>query len=80
MVPIEFAIVWFFCYVVDDLLFQQQVIDHIITKPDGRTLNWYHEEDGNIGKSYLTKYVSLVLHLTTCLYLLRMLYLTWTWG
>jgi len=24
-------------------------------KPDGRTLNWYHEPDGNIGKSYLTK-------------------------
>ena len=37
--------------------FQQQIIDHLDTKPDGRTLNWYHESNGNIGKSYLTKYL-----------------------
>jgi len=37
--------------------FQQKIIDHLETEPDGRTLNWYHEPDGNIGKSYLTKYL-----------------------
>jgi len=33
------------------------IIDHLATKPDGRTLNWYHEEDGNISKSFLTTYL-----------------------
>jgi len=37
--------------------FQQQIIDHLETTPDGRTLKWYHEPDGNIGKSYLSKYL-----------------------
>jgi len=51
VVPIECATVWFGYYVVDDLLLEQQVIDHITKKPDDRKLNWYHEEDGNISKS-----------------------------
>jgi len=34
--------------------FQLQIIDHIATEADGRTLNWHHEPTGNIGKSDLT--------------------------
>jgi len=37
--------------------FQQDILDHLSTKADGRTLHWYHEPTGNIGKSYLTKYL-----------------------
>jgi len=40
--------------------FQKSILDHLETEPDGRTLNWYHEPDGNIGKSYITKYLMAI--------------------
>ena len=36
---------------------QQQVIDLIKSEPDERTINWYWEKEGNIGKTALTKYI-----------------------
>lgn len=38
---------------------QQSVIDLIDTKPDGRSIHWFWEPEGNVGKSYLSKYLSL---------------------
>lgn len=38
---------------------QQQIIDIIETKPDSRTINWFYEPTGNVGKSYLCKYLCL---------------------
>lgn len=37
--------------------FQQHILDFVDTEPDGRTVNWYHEPIGNIGKTYLMKYL-----------------------
>lgn len=36
---------------------QQQIIDIINTEPDDRTIHWYWEPNGNIGKSALAKYL-----------------------
>lgn len=36
---------------------QQEVIDIVLTIPDKRTVNWYWDERGNIGKTYLTKFL-----------------------
>lgn len=36
---------------------QQNLIDLINKEPDDRTINWIHEEKGNIGKSFLCKYI-----------------------
>ncbi len=38
---------------------QQNILDILKTKPDGRTINWFWEPTGNIGKSFLTKYIDL---------------------
>lgn len=38
---------------------QQDIIDMIQCKPDRRKIHWYYDADGNIGKSYLTKYLTL---------------------
>lgn len=36
---------------------QQEIIDILEDKPDERTVHWYYEADGNIGKSFLIKYL-----------------------
>lgn len=36
---------------------QQEVIDIINTKPDDRTVHWVYEPKGNVGKSFLVKYL-----------------------
>ena len=38
---------------------QQTVIDIISEEPDNRTIHWFYEEDGNVGKSFLCKYLYL---------------------
>lgn len=38
---------------------QQQIIDDLKIKADSRKILWYWEEIGNIGKSYLVKYLAL---------------------
>ncbi len=38
---------------------QQDILDLIETKPDRRTINWFWEENGNIGKSFLAGYIDL---------------------
>lgn len=38
---------------------QKQILDIIETKPDNRTIHWYYENEGNTGKSFLTKYIAL---------------------
>jgi len=37
--------------------FQKEVLDLLATKPDPRKIHWYWESEGNIGKSYLSKYI-----------------------
>jgi len=36
--------------------FQQRIIDIISEEPDDRVINWFWDEDGNIGKTSLLKY------------------------
>ncbi|AXQ66522.1 MAG: putative viral replication protein [Cressdnaviricota sp.] len=36
---------------------QQEVEDIVISEPDDRTINWFWEEVGNVGKSVLCKYL-----------------------
>lgn len=38
---------------------QKKIIDLVETIPDDRTINWYWEEEGNKGKSFLAKYLVL---------------------
>lgn len=38
---------------------QQDVLNIVNSQPDSRTINWVYDEDGNSGKSYLTKYLAL---------------------
>lgn len=38
---------------------QQQILDLIESKPDTRSIHWYWESTGNIGKSFLAKYICL---------------------
>lgn len=38
---------------------QQEVIDIVNGPVDGRAIHWYWDEKGNIGKSYLAKFLSL---------------------
>lgn len=38
---------------------QQKVIDICDSKPDDRTINWFWESTGNVGKSFLAKYLVL---------------------
>lgn len=37
---------------------QQHIIDIINNKPDRRKIHWVYDEDGNVGKSYLCKYLA----------------------
>lgn len=45
---------------------QQQVIDIIDGKPDKRKIFWYFEKEGNVGKSYLCKYLVLTRNVIIC--------------
>lgn len=38
---------------------QQSVLNIISENPDSRTINWFWEENGNVGKSFLCKYLKL---------------------
>ena len=40
--------------------FQQEIINLINTTPDKRKIHWYYEPDGNVGKSYLFKYLNII--------------------
>lgn len=37
---------------------QQKIIDIIEAKPDERVIHWFHESQGNVGKSFLAKYIA----------------------
>lgn len=37
---------------------QQEIIDLVQTQPDERTIHWYWEPTGNVGKSFLCKYLA----------------------
>lgn len=39
--------------------FQQDILDLIDTEPDGRTIHWYWDANGNTGKSSLAKHICL---------------------
>lgn len=44
--------------IIDSLYpFQQKILDIFQTAPDDRVINWFWEEDGNIGKSSFVKYM-----------------------
>lgn len=36
---------------------QQEIIDICESKPDDRTIHWYYERKGNVGKSFLVRYL-----------------------
>lgn len=38
---------------------QQEVLDIINEKPHPRTINWYWEPTGNVGKSFICKFIAL---------------------
>lgn len=38
---------------------QRQIVDEVQLIPDDRTINWYHESKGNVGKSALVKYLCI---------------------
>lgn len=40
---------------------QRDIISLITGPPDNRKIHWYYEEDGNVGKSYLCKYLCLTI-------------------
>lgn len=39
--------------------FQQKILDIINSDVDKRKIYWFHEESGNVGKSYILKYIAL---------------------
>ncbi len=39
--------------------FQQKLLDEISSKPNKRSIIWCYEETGNVGKSFLCKYIAL---------------------
>ncbi len=38
---------------------QRQIVDECKEEPDDRTINWYHELTGGVGKSALVKYLCI---------------------
>jgi len=38
---------------------QKKIEDLLLTEPDGRSIHWYYEETGNIGKSAFCKYMAV---------------------
>lgn len=46
--------------------FQQDVIDIINKPPDRRKIHWFWEPTGNVGKSYLAKYLALTYNVIIC--------------
>lgn len=45
---------------------QKEIIDMLDKKPDARTINWYWEDTGNVGKSYLCKYLAMTKNVIIC--------------
>lgn len=46
------------CLTRDQLYpWQQEIVNICETEPDDRTIHWYHESKGNVGKSALVKYL-----------------------
>lgn len=39
--------------------FQSEILDLIKTEPDNRTINWYWEKSGNVGKTSLAKHIAI---------------------
>lgn len=45
-------------WIIKDLYpWQKEIEDYILTEPDGRTIRWYWEPKGNVGKSAFVKYL-----------------------
>lgn len=38
---------------------QQDILNLIKTEPDDRTIHWYYETKGNVGKSFLAKFIAM---------------------
>ncbi len=38
---------------------QRNIVNECKEEPDDRTINWYHDENGNVGKSALVKYLCI---------------------
>lgn len=45
---------------------QQDVISTLENEPDKRIIHWFWESTGNVGKSYLTKYLCLTRNVVAC--------------
>ena len=45
---------------------QTEVLKILKDKPDRRKIHWFWEETGNIGKSYLCKYLALTQNIIIC--------------
>lgn len=45
---------------------QQKIIDILEETPDKRKIYWFWEEDGNVGKSFLCKYITLKMDAIIC--------------
>lgn len=45
---------------------QQNVLDIINTHPDRRVINWFWEDVGNVGKSYLSMYIDMKWNTIIC--------------
>lgn len=45
---------------------QSEIIDILDSKPDRRTIHWYWEDVGNVGKSFLCKYIAVTREVIIC--------------
>ena len=45
---------------------QQKVLDIVEAKPSKRKIHWFCESEGNVGKSYLCKYIALTRPVIIC--------------
>lgn len=45
---------------------QQEVLDILNTKPDNRSIYWYYDRIGNVGKSFLCKYICMNYKIIMC--------------